>query len=164
MENDNHEKDMQHNVFRAFPRYPSDSRIKVYKRYPEEDSAFEARMYNLSRGGMYFEGDEYLSPQSQVFVSPIDQVQAGISLPEDRTLGLIKRCRQKDEAGGFTYGFGLQFLVNACDKCGEMVSSGSIHRTSEANLLCMRCLEGLNSMSEGKIKDLIRRYLLGNVI
>lgn len=74
-------------------------------------------------------------------------------------------CRKiKEGAAKPRYGVGVRFTVNICDQCGRKVSYQKIRKTDKLVLLCSDCFEKLENLSEGKIKESVENYLIGNVI
>jgi len=51
-----------------------------------------------------------------------------------------------------------------CDLCGEIASYKELHRDDDLVYLCSHCFTRLEALSEGEIKESIRRFLTRNVI
>ncbi len=52
----------------------------------------------------------------------------------------------------------------SCDLCGEKVPSEEILENEDLVYLCNSCLNYLEDLPEGKIKESIKEFLIGNVI
>ncbi|MDM8524862.1 PilZ domain-containing protein [Desulfococcaceae bacterium HSG8] len=123
----------------------------------------EAKMYNISDSGMYFESEHNgVHRGSEIF----------IKVPENRDVytrdgyrAEVMWCREipKDGAGA-CYGIGVRFVVNRCDHCGEKFPHREIHKTDNFLFLCSDCLRRLENLPGGKLKGSVENYLMGNVI
>jgi len=61
--------------------------------------------------------------------------------------------------GGNVHGFSC-----SCDLCGEKVASDEILEIEDLVCLCNRCFNYFEDLPDGKIKESIRDFLIGNVI
>ena len=52
----------------------------------------------------------------------------------------------------------------SCDLCGERMPSGVSQETDDFVSLCLNCFNYLEDLPEGKIKESINKFLVGNVI
>ena len=57
------------------------------------------------------------------------------------------------------YGMNLE-----CELCGEIASYKELHKADDHVCLCSCCFTHLETLSEGEIKESIRRFLIRNVI
>ena len=55
-------------------------------------------------------------------------------------------------------------LSCSCDLCGEKVASDEILEIEDLAYLCNRCFNYFEDLPEGKIKESIKEFLIGNVI
>jgi hypothetical protein len=55
-------------------------------------------------------------------------------------------------------------LEYTCDLCGKKSPFEYIHRTTEHVHLCRDCHKYISAIPEGKLKDSLMRFLMGNVI
>ena len=59
----------------------------------------------------------------------------------------------------------IRFGMNLeCDLCGEIASYTELHKADDFVYLCSLCFTRLEVLSEGEIKESIRRFLIRNVI
>ena len=61
--------------------------------------------------------------------------------------------------GGNVHGFSC-----SCDLCGEKVASDEILEIEDLVCLCNRCFNYFEDLPDGKIKESIKDFLIGNVI
>jgi len=139
----------------------------------------DARMYNYSKDGMYFEPSRPLVPESEIYIVMVNY-SPGTNGPEayKSYIARIRWCRELQKKDALRYGVGVQFLDRSheiygldiedtqysCDLCGQLTPSNKIHKTEDYIYLCPDCLKYLNVVPGGKIKDSIERFLIGNVI
>ena len=62
------------------------------------------------------------------------------------------------------YSGNVHGLSCSCDLCGEKVASEEIHENEDFVCLCINCFNYLKELPEGKIKESIKEFLIGNVI
>jgi hypothetical protein len=55
-------------------------------------------------------------------------------------------------------------LEYTCDLCDKKTPFEHIHRTTEHVHLCRDCHKYISAIPEGKLKDSLMRFLMGNVI
>lgn len=162
---------------RAYPRIQNEGPIK-FTHY-RQGHYFDSRMYNSSKGGMYFEPDHALEPESKIYIVMVNYSPAAYGAEAYRCYkAIIRWCRQVSDKEASHYGVGVQFLEKsheildpdlqglkrACDLCGVMVSDDDIHKTDDFVYLCPHCFKHLNAFPDGIIKENIERFLIGNVI
>ena len=151
--------------YRAYTRDNCESPI----RYAMSDAETyrDAKMYNKSEGGMYFESESNtLRPGSELCIKMVNYSHA-LHEPEahDGYRAEVVWCRKiKEGAATPRYGVGVRFTLNVCDKCGSKVSYQNIRKTDKLVFLCSDCFETLEKLSDGKIKESVENYLIGNVI
>jgi hypothetical protein len=55
-------------------------------------------------------------------------------------------------------------LRYSCDLCGENAIYGELHGKKDFVYLCSECFKQLEVLSNGKVKESIENFLIGNVI
>jgi hypothetical protein len=150
--------------YRAYIRDHCESPI----RYSTGDSEMyrDAKMYNKSEGGMYFESENNtLRPGSELCIKMVNYSPALEPEAHDGYRAEVVWCRKiKEGAAASRYGIGVRFTLNVCDRCGGKVSYRKMRKTDKLVFLCSDCFETLERLSEGKIKESVENYLIGNVI
>jgi hypothetical protein len=136
-------------------------------------------MYNSSKGGMYFETDHALKLESNINIA-MENFSPVLS---DRQIlkhctAEVRWCRKLSSANAPRYGVGARVLTKSdevsrasihgrnleCDLCGDITSYKELHNADDLVYLCSRCFTRLEALSEGEIKESIRRFLIRNVI
>lgn len=162
---------------REHPRVPYESEI-LYA--PGETEAFrESRMYNLSKGGLYFETPELLPEFSNVQIkmkegaSPTEEL-----VPFQSYVAGIRWRQEVQHNGAAVYGFGVRFLERrqetskspviveevCCDVCGDRKNRRECRMDTDFVVYCPLCHNHVDRLPKGKIKDCIHRFLSGNVV
>ncbi len=147
--------------YRAFSREPMKAPI-AYAIHAA-DAYRPATMYNQGKGGMYFETPVMIPDGSDLFIrlshySPERHGQYDIYRAE------VMWCSPINRNGDILYGIGVRFLINECQGCGETIPYTEICRTEDNAYLCPACASKIESMDDGKLRELFCRYLDGNVI
>jgi hypothetical protein len=164
-------------IQRNFPRTHYEAPIQYGR--TNADGFLDARMFNFSKGGLYFEPSQPLSPNSDIYIV-MRNYSPGTYGPEayKSYIARIKWCDQIVKTEGRIYGAGVQFLERshellgsetqavriACDLCGTLIPSSEVCQTEDTVYLCSSCYKHLTSIPEGKLRETIHRFLLGNVI
>jgi len=151
--------------YRAFTRHRCEEPIR-YATYDTEMYQ-DAKMYNKSEGGMYFETKSNTPPGSEELWIRMANDSPTLHAPEahDGYRATVAWCRKitgRDAAP--RYGVGVRFVVNVCDLCGRKVSYRNIRKTDTHVSLCLDCFERLGKMPGGVIKQSLENYLIRNVI
>ncbi len=137
---------------------------------------YEATMYNISEGGMYFETEDALMIGAPVYIRMINfSPEAYTPGSHKAFVAQVRWCRKIPETSVF--GAGVQYMAKAhlngidmdsetslCDLCGENTALTEIHETNDALGLCLDCFKRLGGLIDGKIKECIMRFATGNVI
>lgn len=163
---------------RAYPRSYYEAPIR-YARIDSDGIFQDSRMYNYSRGGIYFEPDRPLVPESKIAVVMMNY-SPGAFGPESwqSYTAKVRWCKEIPKIDMRLFGVGIEFLTKsrdiyeaelretqvACDLCGEYEKPDAITQTEEFFNLCGHCLKHMNSMPPGTIKESIYRFLSGNVV
>ena len=96
----------------------SNSDLRKNKRYKFEtiilhdilvpDMFYEAKMYNISKGGVYFESDQVLYPGEDIYIGLKNSSDSG---DNEKNYSCIRIKWRKDvQNGSFRYGYGASFL------------------------------------------------------
>jgi hypothetical protein len=151
---------------RAFNRNCCEARIQ-YSVFNGSEKYLDAVMYNASEGGMYFESEYHIHPGEDIRIKIVDEVP-DIDAQEARHgyRGEVMWCRKvfNGAKNSSSYGVGIRFMVNICDKCGEKVLFSEIHRTENFLFFCSNCLRQMENIENGKIRDCLEQYLMGNIL
>ncbi|MBW2429776.1 MAG: PilZ domain-containing protein [Deltaproteobacteria bacterium] len=150
----------------------------LYTTYDTENY-YHARMFNSSLGGLYFESERALQPESDICIKMVTHPSEE---PGPETFkacrARVKWCQKRNKSGIFCYGVGIQYLAKSptvygekahglgcsCDLCGEKVPSGEILENEDFIYLCRSCFNYLAGLPEGNIKESIKEFLIGNVL
>ena len=150
----------------------------LYTTYDPENY-YHARMYNSSLGGVYFEAERALQPESDVCIKMLAHPSEEPG-PEafKACRAKVKWCQKRNKSGILCYGVGTQYLAQShtvlgekaygsgcsCDLCGEKVLSGEILENENFVYLCRSCFNYLADLPEGRIKESMKELLIGNVL
>lgn len=159
---------------RMYPRiaYQADIRLAV----PETDVCVDSRSYNFSLGGMYLETLQRLPREATVEIQMKDY-SPGVYGPEAYQLYVAGvRWRRKIGGNGSPrYGIGVQFLERrhadpasedrrVCELCGDLTPASGCRMILEGTRFCPDCHKHLEKLPDGKIRECIHRFLIGNVV
>ena len=162
---------------RAYSRKTYEAPI-MYTNYDTENYC-PAKMYNTSLNGMYFESESSLQPESDICIKRVTHLSEE---PEPEVCkacrARVKWCEKINKSGISCYGIGLQYLAKShtvfggkvhglgcsCDLCGEKMPSNEILEIEDHVCLCHSCFNYFEDLPEGKIKEGIKEFLIGNVI
>jgi hypothetical protein len=87
-----------------------------------------------------------------------------------------KWCNDIIKTGKSRHKTGLQYMTKrdldcgssgsscSCDLCGKNSLHGRIHQNEDLVCLCSDCLNHLEVLPDGKIKESIENFLIGNVL
>jgi hypothetical protein len=162
---------------RAFTRTRHE--VPIRYGYENTDRYFDSKIYNSSKGGMYFETDHALKLDSNINIA-MENFPPVLS---DRQIlkhctAEVRWCRKLSSADPPRYGVGARVLTKCdevskasihginleCDLCGKIASSKECHQSDDLVCLCSCCFTHLETLSEGETKESIRRFLTKNVI
>jgi hypothetical protein len=136
-------------------------------------------MYNSSLGGMYFESEGALQPGSDI---RIKMVTHSSEYPGSEALetcrARVKWCQKRNKSGISCYGIGIKYIDKSytfcsghsrgircsCDFCGQKVPPDKILEIEDLVYLCQSCFNYFKDLPEGRIKESIKEFLIGNVI
>ncbi len=149
---------------RAFARDCCEAQIQ-YSVFNQKEEFFDAKMYNTSEGGLYFESKEHLPTGVDIRIKINGNTpHTHKNEAKDGYRGEVVWCRRVYRNGASVYGVGIRFIVNICDKCNEKVPYSEIHRTDNYLFLCSKCMKDVMYWTGGKINECLERYLNGNVL
>jgi hypothetical protein len=160
-------------------KYPRDADCApiLYAGY-NLNSYSEAMMHNSCFGGMYFETDSLLQPESDLYIKVQKCLKRSFeSVPCRDFRAQVKWCRQVTEGKNPRFGMGVHFLARShlsyginiensdciCDYCENKPANGLIHRTESWLFLCLDCLHYMEALP-GNQERAVEQFLLGNVI
>jgi DNA-directed RNA polymerase subunit RPC12/RpoP len=148
---------------RAFPR--NNCAVKIIFSIHPSKKLFTANMYNDSEGGMYFESNFVLEPGTDLIIKrdDFDPIKHGSEALKGYRAEVVW-CESVGRNGGSLYGVGVRFIMNVCSQCGKTVAYTDIQKTNAFLFLCPDCFRMLEAMRDGKMKNCIENYLIGNVI
>lgn len=165
-------------IQRTFPRIHYETPIR-FAPFADADKYQDSRIYNFSKGGLYFEPSQPISPDSDIVIV-MRNYSPGTYGPEayQSYIARIRWCREILTDQELRYGAGVQLLKRsheilgadieivhqACDLCGTLLLSPEVHLTEDNICLCENCHKHLNTLPSGIIKQSINRFLMGNVI
>jgi hypothetical protein len=164
-------------IKRAYSRKGYEAPI-MYANYDTENY-YHAKMYNSSIGGMYFESDHAIKQKSDICIKMVNYTPDTPGPEAYKAYrAKVKWCRKIDKSETSFYGIGIQYLAKShtvyggnvhglscsCDLCGKKVPSGEIIENEDFVCLCINCFNYLEELPEGKIKESIKEFLIGNVI
>ena len=154
-------------------------KVTIKYRFGEMEDVFEAVIYNSSRGGLYYEPAQAITPESKVQImmvnySPTAEGPDAYRFYEAKT----KWFRKISAAMPPRYGVGVQLLLksreiesldmerinHSCEMCGQMTACDEISTIADCIGLCPSCFEHFQQLSEGQAKEAIKRYLRCNFI
>lgn len=165
---------------RIHPRIASSAAIQyaaLQQNIPEQFRA--TRMLNFSAGGMCYETDQHLSPESEVCVV-MQNYSPDQSGPEHYRSYLTRVCWIEPLAAkeNHRYATGARIIARSheilfasadephhlCDLCGVLMPVCRLQETAENAQLCEQCYKHFQSIPEGKIRECVARFLVGNVV
>lgn len=76
----------------------------------------------------------------------------------------VRWCHELQSPVKWLYGAGAVFLSNECELCGRVVPYDRIYFTRYEITLCDNCFRELNDLHQGRLKESLTHYLLGNVV
>ncbi len=148
---------------RAFQR--EGCKVKITFSIFKTDKHFCADMLNCGQGGLYFESDVNIAPGSDIYIKMENYSPEIHGLDAyDGYRAEVLWCRKLYKEDKSVYGVGARFMVNTCGQCGQTVSYDQIHKTESLLFLCTDCLDQIESIPQGQLKECLEDYLLGNVL
>ena len=145
----------------------------------ETDNYIDAKMFNYSHNGMYFEIDRDLKPGTDIYIEMVNYLPDEPGPEAYKAYKASVRWRRKTQKqGALRYGVGIEYLDKShivfadkiykitcsCDLCGANKPSREICKEDDCVCLCHNCYRYLNGLPDGTTKASIKRILVGNVI
>lgn len=134
----------------------------------------DAKTYNSSVAGMYFESNYILHQNSDICI------KTGNYLPDTDGpeayrfyRAKVRWCKDMAKGDAHLYGIGVQYLVKShivggpsysCGLCGENIPYGKIHIIDDFVYLCSGCFKQFEGLSDKMIKKSIEDFIIGNVL
>lgn len=162
---------------RAYPRCAHEAPIMCTDY--DTRKYYHAKIYNSSLEGLYFESYKSLQPESDIYIKMINYAPDTPGPEAYRAYrAKVKWCKKIDKSVPYRYGIGIKHSAishmvydrsvqndtYSCNLCGTEMPSGEIQETDDFVFLCISCFNCLEGLREGKIKESIKDFLLGNVI
>ncbi len=164
-------------VQRAHPRQALQAPIKY--RTAQSDRFFQARTLNYSSDGLCLEVDHKVEPQTEIYVL-MENYAPGRTGPEGyrcyrtRVRWIRPRTAYRDQ--GFIAG--TQIMARShdapearvedthqiCDMCGDLIQECRLQCTDENAQLCEPCYRHYCKIPEGKTRECVDRFIVGNVV
>jgi hypothetical protein len=167
-------------IQRNYQRTDSSAIIQYAALHRESPEQYRAtRMLNYSAGGMCYETNQKLETESEVSV--VMQNYAPDQLGPERYRYYLTRVRWVEalpDKGDNCYAAGARIIARShevlsacsdepfqlCDLCGALMPVCRLQRTPENAQLCEQCHKHFQSIPEGKIRECVARFLVGNVV
>ncbi len=164
-------------VQRAHPRQAIQVPIKY--RPAQSDQFFGARTLNYSSDGLCLEIDQKVEPQTEIYVV-MENYTPDQHGPEGyrayRTS--VRWIRPLSANGDQGFVAGTQIMVRShelpedhvdeprqiCDLCGDLIQECGLHCTDENAQLCDPCYHHYCKLPEGKARECVERFIVGNVV
>lgn len=165
------------NTRRAFVR--NNCRAPILNMTFDSSEYHDAKMYNFSHGGMYFESPFPHALNSKVHIAMVNYTPGAFGHEGHKYyLGRIRWLREVFRSEKRLCGVGVEFLekgheiygretmeANAsCDLCGVLTPTGDIRRMNELADLCLPCFRHMEKISSERVKTSIERFIIGNFI
>jgi hypothetical protein len=164
---------------RAFHRNKSNTPA----RYEEVENGhfYDSRIVNFSHDGLCLEGPHPLPLAAVVSVNVLEQTPGAFGLEGCRNiLGEVRWCKQNGENGGKVFDAGVRVISKKrdisdldsvakpdnflCHLCGDSVLARHVTEVLEWVYLCPYCCRHFNALPQGRLKESIERYMVGNVV
>ena len=168
---------MQAKSKRAFPRNQYEAPIQYL--YVQFDRYYNSRMYNFSKGGLYFEPFKPLELNTQInIIMPNYSPDAKGPEGFQSYLAVIRWCQKLSDEKSPRFGVGVEILERSherfinietqkrqsCDLCDKLLLEASVCRIDGSICLCPDCYHRFDEIPEGSLKSSIKRSLDGNVL
>jgi hypothetical protein len=164
-------------IQRASPRKTVQIPIKYH--LAESNQFSSTRTLNYSVDGLCFETDQKVELGAELCVV-MENYAPGQSGPEScrsymtrvRWIRPLSAHRNERFVAGTQImarshkilSAGADKVCNVCDLCGDLVKECRLHCTDENAQLCESCYHQYQDIPEGKARECIARFLVGNVV
>jgi hypothetical protein len=145
-------------TYRAFSRTTNKIMISFAKSMTADYQKGE--LLNKSTGGMSFITKCELKPGSDILIKiPMSSDPNGAT-PHPDYLAEVRWCVKEEDQNATNYRIGVSLFSSRCVLCEKEIH----HHNTDSIDLCEDCRGRFCSMSKGKMKTCVEKYLLGNVI
>ena len=164
-------------VQRAHPRQALQAPIKY--RTVQSDRFFQARTLNYSSDGLCLEVDRKVEPETEIEVvmknyAPDQEGPEAYRSYRNRVRWIRPLAAHRKK--GFIAG--TQIMARShdapaaradeprqiCDMCGDLIQECRLHCTDEKAELCEACYRHYCKIPEGKTRECVDRFIVGNVV
>jgi hypothetical protein len=145
-------------TYRAFSR--TTQKIKI--RFAESRTAEyqKGELLDKSSGGMSFIAERELKPGSDILIHVDTTSEPNGAKPHDDYLAEVRWCVKEEDQDVASYRIGVRLFSSTCVLCEKEIH----HHDTDSIDVCEECRGRFCSLSKGKIKNCVEKYLLGNVI
>jgi hypothetical protein len=136
------------------------------------------RMFNFSPGGLCYETEQELEPESSVCIVMQNYSPDRFGPEAFRSyIARIRWIRPISQNGSTRYATGVQFVARSheildaqaqgarhvCDLCGVLMPIAHIVKIDQGCQVCKPCNRHICNIPPGKIRECVVRFLIGNV-
>lgn len=162
-------------IRRAYPRTAYKAPIKYTVLNARQFHT--TRMFNFSPGGLCYETHQELKPEAEVCIV-MQNYSPDRFGPEayKSYVARIRWIRPISQNGSTRYAAGVQFVARShevldveaqtprhvCDLCGVLMPIDQIMKTEQGSQLCGACYRHICNMPNGKLRQCVERFLIGN--
>jgi hypothetical protein len=127
----------------------------------DKEEFHQGEMVNSGVGGMCFVTDRPLKSGTNIFIR-MEGLAPDPYWPEsaEAYLGEVRWCQEKQGTDGILYYIGVRFIVGRCKRCNAQIPPKKMNGVD----LCPDCYGDLCGVSDGKLKDCLTNYWLGNIL
>jgi len=158
---------------------------RIHYEIPIQYAAYQAdgyevsKMFNFSKGGLYFEPSSPLGAEARIRIRMLNHIPGSFG-PEGYQIYVarIRWCREIPKPGPAAFGVGAEFLekfhndlddpapipCEVCALCGMLAPQEMLRRFAEDVCLCTHCDNHLQGIPDGRILESINRFMIGNAI
>ena len=153
--------------------------VPIKYRTAQSDQFIGARTLNYSRDGLCLAVDHNLEPQTEIDVV-MEHYARGRTGPEGYRSYRTRVCWIRPRAAYRAQGFvaGTQIMSRShdapkarvdesrqfCDMCGDLIQECRLQCTDENAHLCEPCYRHYCKIPEGKTRECVDRFIVGNVV
>ena len=162
---------------RAFYRNKSDTPARYES--VEAGLYYDSRIVNYSNGGLCLEVQQQLPYEALVNIDVLEHTPGAFGPEGYRAfLGEVRWCREIRSNGSKIYDMGVHVISKkretagmldkpgsySCQLCGDSVLARHVTEILEWVYLCPYCCRHFNALPQGRLKDSVERFMIGNVI
>ena len=168
---------MVYRTQRAFQRNKTDTPARYES--VEAGKYYDSRIVNYSNDGLCLEGQQQLPYEALVNIDVLKHTPGAFGPEGYRAfLGEVRWCREVRANGSKIYDMGVQVISKkreadgmlekpgsySCQLCGDSVLARHVTEILEWVYLCPYCCRHFHALPQGRLKDSIERFMIGNVI